>query len=416
MPEPTIVVVMALHGGVDAEGAYLLPQDAKALPEAKDRLRMTEVIRLFGSLPRSKKKVLILDATGMPYHWELGMLRNDFALELKKLEPEIKKIPNFVVISASDEGQRSWASDAWGRTAFLHFLTRALGGEADRSPARSGQAPGGRVNLEQVFDYLAIHVRNWAAIHCNAPQEPLILPSGEAGRRVARSIELPSIRGLEEPKSPESKELSSIEQAINGPWENYRKLAASVVQPGVAAPISWRRYQQLLCRYQELLRASGRSGEGDYADIVSAIEAQQHQIEQSSNHPAQRGAIRYPDDPRRRGGDRVAWRGARPRGTRAGCPELVRQELVAARRWPGTEHLDGTQGKGGQRRHPEPGGPGRRYGSATGDRRPRGEPRSRRKARQAARSASPAPGRAQFPRHGRARLARQLRRPPGATS
>ena len=166
-------------------GRVPAPSGCGALPEAKDRLRMNEVIRLFGSLPRSKKKVLILDATGMPYHWELGMLKNDFALELKKLEPEIMKVPNFVVISASDQGQRSWASDAWGRTAFLHFLTRALGGEADRSAARSGRAPGGRVNLEQVFDYLAIHVNNWAATHCNAPQEPLILPSGEAGRRVA---------------------------------------------------------------------------------------------------------------------------------------------------------------------------------------------------------------------------------------
>ena len=281
VPEPTIVVVMALHGGVDAEGAYLLPQDAKARPEAKDRLRMTEVLRLFGTLPRSKKKVLILDATGMPYHRELGMFRNDFALELKKLEPEIKKIPNFVVIGASDEGQRSWASDVWGRTAFLHFLSRALGGEADRSPVRSGQARGARVNLEQVFDYLAIHVKNWAATHCRAPQQPLILPSGEAGRRLARSIELPSVRGLEQPRSPESNQPSSIEQAITGSWEDYRKLAALVVQPGVTAPISWRRYEQLLCRYQELLRASGRSGEGDYGDIVAAMEAQRLDIEQS---------------------------------------------------------------------------------------------------------------------------------------
>jgi hypothetical protein len=281
VPEPALVVVMALHGGVDSDGAYLLPQNARALPESGDRLRMKDVLRLFGTLPRSKKKVLILDATGMPYHWELGMLQNDFALELKKLEPDIKKIPNFVVINASDEGQRSWASDAWGRTAFLHFLTRALGGEADRSPTRSGLTHGGRANLEQVFDYLAIHVKSWAAIHCNAPQEPLILPSGEAGRRMARSIELPSVRGLEEPKTPESKVSSSIEQAIAGPWEEYRKLAASVVQPGVAVPISWRRYRQLLCRYQELLRASGRKGEGDYGDIVAAIEAQRLDIEQS---------------------------------------------------------------------------------------------------------------------------------------
>ncbi len=295
--EPTIVVVMALHGGVDADGEFLLPHDAKALPESRDRLRMTEVLGLFRGLPRSKKKVLILDATGMPYHWELGMLRNEFARELKKLEPEIKKVPNFVVISASDEDQRSWASDAWGRTAFLHFLTRALGGEAGRSPTLPGRLRGGRVNLEQVFDYLAVHVRNWAAIHCGAPQEPLILPAGEAGRRVARSIELPSIRGLEEPKLSESNEPRPIEQAIDGPWEAYRKLAASVVQPGVASPISWRRYQQLIRRYQELLRAAGPTGEADYGDILAAIDAQRREIEQSRTiglNAAQSAALTIP--------------------------------------------------------------------------------------------------------------------------
>jgi hypothetical protein len=281
VPEPTIVVVMALHGGVDAEGAYLLPQNAKALPESRDRLRMTEVLGLFRGLPRPKKKVLILDAAGMPYHWELGMLRNDFARELKKLEPEIKKIPNFVVINASDDDQRSWASDAWGRTAFLHFLTRALGGEAGGSPTGPSRMRGARVNLEQVFDYLAVHVKNWAAVHCDALQEPLILPAGDAGRRVARSIELPSIRGLAEPRPSESKEPTSIEQAIVAPWEAYRKLAASVVQPGVASPISWRRYQQLIGRYQELLRAAGPTGEADYVDILAAIDAQRREIEQS---------------------------------------------------------------------------------------------------------------------------------------
>jgi len=281
VPEPTIVVVMALHGGVDAEGAYLLPNDAKALPESRDRLRMTDVLRLFGGLPRHKKKVLILDATGIPYHWELGMLRNDFARALRNLEAEIKKIPNFVVIGSSDQDQRSWASDPWGRTAFLHFLTKGLGGEADRSPALFGWGRGGRVNLEQVFDYLAVHVKGWAAIHCNAPQEPLILPSGEAGRRVARSIELPPIRGLDEPGSSESEKTRSSEQAIVGPWEVYRKLVNSAVPAAVAAPIPVRRYQQLLRRYEELLRAVGPKGEADYGDVLAAIEAQQLEIEQS---------------------------------------------------------------------------------------------------------------------------------------
>jgi hypothetical protein len=280
VPEPTIVVVMAMHGGVDREGAYLLPQDAKAVPESPDRLRMTDVLRAFAPLPRHKKKILILDATGLPYHWELGMIRNGFAGELAKLDPEIKKIPNLIVICASGEGERSWPSEAWGRTAFLQFLFKALEGDA---PARTGGGiwpTGARVNLEQVCDDLSSRVNTWAIRHRGAPQQPLILPSGDGWRKVARSIELPSIRAQEEPRSVAGTADRSIEKAISDHWEDYRGLATSSVLPGVATPIPWRRYQQLLRRYDELLRAVGPEKVEEDDDVLGALESQRLDIKQ----------------------------------------------------------------------------------------------------------------------------------------
>ena len=280
IPEPTIVVVMAMHGGVDREGPYLLPDDATAVPESTDRLRMTDVFRAFAGLPRYKKKVLILDATGLAYHWELGMLRNDFAAALAGLEPEIQKIPNFLVISASGAGERSWTSEAWGRTAFLHFLSEALAGEGAARTGAVSWSPGARVNLEVVCDDVSSRLRSWAARHRGASQQPMILPSGEEWRKLARSIELPPVIGIENAESASEAAGRSIEKDLGDRWDDYRKLAAMAAPPGVAAPVLWRRYQQLLRRYDELTRAIKMGDERDYGDVVAALDSQRADLKQ----------------------------------------------------------------------------------------------------------------------------------------
>jgi hypothetical protein len=276
VPEPTIVVVMAMHGAVDRQGAYLLPDDADAVPDSTERLRMTDVLRTLAGLPRHKKKVLILDATGLPYHWELGMLRNDFAAELVKLEPQIVEIPNLLVIAASGPGERSWTSEAWGRSAFLHFLTEALMGRSAGATATASWSPGARLNLEVVCDDVSARLRSWAAQHRGAGQQPLILPSADVWRDRARSIELPPIREGPNPApaATDGGEERAIEAAVLGRWDDYRQLAATTASPGVAMPVLWRRYQHILRRYDELLRAVGTADDRDYGDIAAALDAQ----------------------------------------------------------------------------------------------------------------------------------------------
>jgi hypothetical protein len=316
VPEPTIVVVMALHGGVDRDGAYLLPQDAQALPESPDRLRMTDVLKPFAQLPRSKKKVLILDATGLPHHWELGMLENRFASELGRLDEDVRKIPNFIVISASSEGQRSWSSEAWGQTAFLHLLFESLQGEAAEQATDRPWPSAARVNLEDVCDALSDRVKSWAARHRGAAQEPMILPSGAEWRNVARSIELPPVERPSLPVSAAAGTEQSLAQAVTDHWEEYRGLATSSVAPGTAAPIPWRRYQQLLRRYDELLRAAGTGTVEVHGDVCAALEAERVDIQQhrSIRLTASRSATlaipvaeETPIDPANPARDVVAW-------------------------------------------------------------------------------------------------------------
>src|SRR5262249_23254813 len=89
--ERTILLVFAAHGAGGAKGAYLLPQRS-LLPGAADpqepdnrRLYLTKILERLKKLPRQRNLVLVLDATQMTAQWPLGMLHNDFARALEKL-------------------------------------------------------------------------------------------------------------------------------------------------------------------------------------------------------------------------------------------------------------------------------------------------------------------------------------------
>ena len=126
--ERTILVCLAMHGGADAEGPYLLRQDSDYKEPSKLRLSaVLDVLR--DKVPHEKKKVLILDATQVPADWSLGMLQNGFARGLHDLSKEIEAIPNLVVISASDADERSWGSEELRKTVFTHFVVEGLKGE-----------------------------------------------------------------------------------------------------------------------------------------------------------------------------------------------------------------------------------------------------------------------------------------------
>src|SRR5947207_2374300 len=83
----TLVIVVSAHGGADKDGAFLLPTNADARPLPLHRLRLASVLDRLERMPRSVKKVLILDVTQLPAHWPLGMLHNDFVRGIEALEP-----------------------------------------------------------------------------------------------------------------------------------------------------------------------------------------------------------------------------------------------------------------------------------------------------------------------------------------
>jgi hypothetical protein len=255
LPGKTALVVMALHGGSDPSGAYLLPDDAGADPGPGNRVRLDAVLDRLEQAPfRGKNVVLVLDATRLTADWSLGMVRNDFARELDRLNDRVAKVPNLVVLSASGPDQRSWVSDYWRQSVFVHFLIEGLRGSA--------AGDDGRVDAADLFGYARREVANWVRSHRGAEQEPVLLPRGEAGLARAAGMEL-CVAPREVVPTPEAPEPSAEVESpeLKAAWDAFDRLRGQSPHPAGYSPQLWSLYLASLLRFDELQR-SGDPGSG----------------------------------------------------------------------------------------------------------------------------------------------------------
>ena len=195
--ERTILIYLAMHGGADADGPYLLRQDSEYKEPSKLRLSaVLDVLR--AKVPPEKKKVLILDATQVPADWSLGMLQNGFARGLHDLSKDIEAIPNLVVLSASEPDERSWGSEELRKTVFTHFVIEGLKGAADEDH-------NGRVDAKELHEYVKRNVSRWARANRAARQTPVLL----GGVDRARDIEIVVVK--DEYQAPNYAEIPPFE-------------------------------------------------------------------------------------------------------------------------------------------------------------------------------------------------------------
>ena len=127
-PEKTICIVVALHGGSDSKGAYLIP-DKMAGPE--DRLELSDMSssRWAGFHARSRRS-WFWKLRRLPANWQLGMLHNDFAPPACRPRGRDRKVPRSLGL---ERGRR--------RSAVLGFRGTGSNGVqplSDRSVARQG--------------------------------------------------------------------------------------------------------------------------------------------------------------------------------------------------------------------------------------------------------------------------------------
>ncbi len=267
--EQTIMVYFALHGGVDGKGAYLLPHDADPHNPAESRLYLEDILGRLRQLPEEKNKVLILDATQATADWSRGMLHNDFARALENLDEHIAKVPNLIVISASDTDQKSWVAEPWRKTIFGHHVVEGLKGAAD--DRREGGDGNELVTAQELMAYLRKNVERWVRDNRAALQTPVLLPKKDGDQRAGK-IDLAQVR--DGYQAPDPKPLSALPLQLKQAWEDYQRLDGLVPSPAVYAPQQWRHYQTTLLRYEQLLRAGAPEAAAKVGGKLQSLESE----------------------------------------------------------------------------------------------------------------------------------------------
>ena len=266
----SIVIFMALHGGADREDAYLLPE--KADPGTPNqRLHLSTILeRLTRDDLKSKNIVLVLDPTQVQANAfnGHGMLHNDFVRRLKEHDKQIADSGNLVVICSSSEDQRSWVSEEWRQTIFGHYFAEALKGATGK----------GNLTALDLFDYLADKVPTWVGANRADLQEPILLPAGDTGRERAKKVVLevaPEGYMADDADDAPGAQLDLPADWLKN-WKDQQQLADSMPSPAVYSPRQWRRYREVLLRYEQLVRAGQSSKAADrakeLADLKKSIE------------------------------------------------------------------------------------------------------------------------------------------------
>jgi hypothetical protein len=266
--EPTLILVLAMHGGSDANGPYLIPNLMKR-PE--DRLDLKKVISSMKDLPAEKRKILVVEGALVPSDWRLGMVHNDFPRRLKELEPEIRSVPNLWVLSGCDVDQRCWASEGLGRTVFSHYIIEALRG-------RNAAGPEGRLTLDELHRYVRENVRRWVADARGDLQEPVLLP-GSADKGASKPAGTPArsdpadvyLAAVEGAPAPEPQQAPDREALKKG-WLHFRQLDALLPHPAAYSPMRWRAYRATLVRQEQLIRAGASELAGTLTDQLAQLE------------------------------------------------------------------------------------------------------------------------------------------------
>jgi hypothetical protein len=246
-----LIVYFGLHGGADASGPFLFVANG-------ERLYVRDLIQGFGEGGlKDKKVVLLFDTARLLPDPTLGVLHADFVRAFKALDGEklFDKAPNLVAICASDAGERGWSAAEWGSTGFAQMLLRGLSGAA---PSSHGSV----ITALNLFDYVRDQTQSWSQATRPTAQTPILLP-GEGGRERADGINVTAKIGGEA-GWPEPAGLVTP-PGLSEHWKACKALEDGTPSPAVYTPRLWRRYRELLLRYEQMVQA-GTDGAANRLD------------------------------------------------------------------------------------------------------------------------------------------------------
>src|SRR5262249_33265043 len=245
--EKTVVVYLALHGGVERDGPFFWI-DAPNGPDGPIRLPLRTVFASLTKLPADTQKLLILDPALVSVNVTQGMLHNDFVGALVKLEPEIQKIPNLVVLCSADVDQRSWVSEEWQQSIFGHYFLAGMRGCAMQGKGNT------RLTAGNLYEDVRDRVEKGGETNRHRKQTPILLPRA-AAMALAGKMELGAVPQQPDPKpAPPPGARFRVSDELESVWNQTEKLNQLVPSPAVYGPQRWREYRELSLRYEQVVR------------------------------------------------------------------------------------------------------------------------------------------------------------------
>ena len=233
-----LVIYVGLHGGTDSSGRPFL------FTGSGHRLPLEALLTTLAAEPlRDKRKVLILDCGRLQPDPVYGQIHDDFAARLKGLDQAVWDCPKLVVLCGAAEGQRGWESEELRTTAFGDAVLRGLRGDIDTGATNI-------ITARALFESAQLKTREWAQRNRPAAQEPFLLPDGDRGTARAAEIEL----GRKPNLPPDSTDAAPLVQALRDRWADHDRLWGQTPSPAAYAPLMWRRYRELLLRYEQAIR------------------------------------------------------------------------------------------------------------------------------------------------------------------
>ena len=301
-PCDNLIVFVSLHGGLGFNDekkelpALYLPEGQKEQAQsertAKQMLFVSPGEGVERSLletlkPKKTKRrntLLLLDATQADTDWLYGRFENTFAKQLEKQEKEIKnlsgKLGQFVVISASGPGERSWIDEANGMSFFAEAVLDVLQHHERRS---------GTLTAQGLFDAIKKKLEDNVNKKYISSQVPVMLPraSDSDSKNPARHIKiyLPSLQKTHIASAPSTPENSvKWPKELSDAWKDYFELNSrdSQAPPWVYTPELWRLYSELMLRADGLSRAGYQFRDpkrGGFKPLLDTIDGVKRKIE-----------------------------------------------------------------------------------------------------------------------------------------
>jgi hypothetical protein len=275
-----VVIYIGLHGGVNGDGDPILytGRDAPSPVRESDRpaVQLGKILDKLDEKASKKRKVLLLDVGRALPDPNIGEISNDFARAVKaKLGERIAKSPTMTVILAASEGERAWESAQLGTTALAFGLMQSLSGSRSGSVGRDNMSS---YRADELYQALRDDVAKWSKNNRSTAQTPQILPSLEEWRSNPTRTEKYAERKFFKPRmgTPEIKDYlladsNPASSDLKEEWAATAQLANRRPSPATYTPLAWRRYRELLLRFESAVLAGDTEGAGAVKGVLRSM-------------------------------------------------------------------------------------------------------------------------------------------------